>query len=212
MPTIEEILKALEDAETLKAVKDKFFTPETLVKDPEFQPHLDRAVQSGIESFKSKGMLNILEEKKKEYYTEFAQKHGVTTDPDKKALEDRLAELEKKTLETERGALISSIKNKVLSKLAKAKLDTGLVDLIHISEDEASTLSHVDRFITGVTEEVQKNVKSRLGSRGTLPDEGEPTPTVNPFSKKTLNLTQQAQLLKEDPEKAMVLKKQAEGE
>lgn len=215
--TIAEVLELIKtNPEYLEAVKKQFIKPEELLesKDPAVRSVIDRAVQKGIDGFKEKGMVSILEQReaewKKKHFDEFAVEHKITIDPAAKAMEERIAALKKKEQDLLRREKVGGIKNKLVDKISKAGLDVSVVDLIHLDDDETKAMSYADALLKVVNDAIQNGVKSKLRINDTHPDEGSVDFTArNPFSKKHFNLTRQAELLEKDPAMAKTLEQQA---
>ena len=217
-----ELKKLLEENPTLMAEIKKDIIKadelETILKDDvEGKKVYDKIVNQGIESFKEKGMKTILEKQKEtlrnQFYKEFAQEQGIELDPRVKSIETELAEMKAKYADIERKERISKTKSTITSELAKRKLDTGLADFFNL-DDETKAIEQLDALSGMVTKSVEESVKAKLKEGNYKPNSGNDNTNtdINPFSKKSFNLTEQSKLFKENPEKAKQLQEMAKNE
>lgn len=204
----EELKKLLEENNELKLQLIA-----ELSNDTEMKKVIDKNVTQAINSFKEKGMQNILEEKKNawkdEFYQEFAKENNIEINPQIREMSKRMKELEDLVKQKELGEKRSSVKANITAKLAEAKLNPNLAKYLPLEDEEIAT-KELDVFKSLIDSVVEERVKEQLGNNKIIPGNGTSTVTdINPFAKETLNLTEQAKLMKENPEKAKMLKEQA---
>jgi len=212
--TKEEILKMLQEQPELKTdllngLMDSA-TVETLVSsgNKELQALIDKSVTKGIETFKQKGMLSILEAKKSEYYDEFAKENGIELNPRIKEMEKQIRELRDHNAKIERENLINAKKSDITSKMVEKGLNPSLVNFLHLEKEDVE--KDVETLVGIVETLVNEKVKFKLKEKDTNPGS---TTTVttgkNPYSKESWNLTEQGKLEESDPETAKQLREQA---
>jgi len=121
----------------------------------------------------------------------------------------KMKELEDLVKQKELGEKRSSVKANITAKLAEAKLNPNLAKYLPLEDEETAT-KELDVFKSLIDSVVEERVKEQLSNNKIVPGNGTSTVTdINPFAKETLNLTEQAKLMKENPEKAKMLKEQA---
>lgn len=219
--TPEELVKLLNENKELHETAKTTVITEDLIsnlfqaRDPKIIKELDRHTTKAIESFKEKGLQTLLETKKAEWEAtaekEFAAKHGIQTDPGLKALQDKIAELEKANVEVQKEKKLAEINSKKANLLSSKKLDHKLSDFI--TADDAEQLeARINDFSSIIESLVNEKVSAKLKGNRTTPADGISVvdSKANPFMHgQMFNLTKQAQLLKENPQLAAELQAMA---
>ena len=196
-----KLTEALLDGATLEEMVNK--------RDPRIAPALDKLATKAISSFKEKGMQSILDEKKKEYFNEFAKEHNLVTDPKEKALMERIKDLEAKQAEIEAQKTRASAQAELSNFFSEKKLPLKLAEFT-IEGDLESSKTKAEKLSVLIEATVDERVKARLKENDTTPGSGKPDYSEkNPFSKEHFNLTKQAELLEKDPVRAKELQKLA---
>jgi len=219
---IKELMDLLKsNPELLAQLQETFITPDVVTqaiesKNPAVMPAVDKVVTKAIEGFKEKGMQTILAAKKEEWknenYSEFAKQHGINTDPKYAELQKEVALLKQQVTEKEIRERKSAINAEVTQKLADKKMPLKLATFISANTSEEATAA-IDALSTMFNDVVTEQVKDKLKSTTTIPGESKPGHTdTNPFSKTSFNLTKQAELIRNEPEKARELQQLALGE
>lgn len=165
------------------------------------QPKLDSYFTKGLETWQQNNLQKLIDEEVSKL------------NPDQTPEQKRIKELEDYVAQKERESLLQTNKNTALSHLNEKKLPSTLVDIL-ISDDEAITMKNLsvfeEVFTNQLKQAVDEQVKERIGQSSYVPPTNNGIPsTINPFSKDTLNLTEQGRILREDPELAKTLKAQA---
>jgi hypothetical protein len=159
----------------------------------------DKHFNKGLETWLQKTFPSKLEEEIKKRYPD--------EDPKDKAYKEVLLKLEQMENEKKREAL----KNKALTIATEKKLPVSITDFF-IGLDDDSTLSNLTRLEEVWNTYVQTAVDERLKSGSYTPPKDNNSYTgSNPWKKETFNLTQQAKILKENPELAKQLQAQAKN-
>jgi len=214
---LEEIKKFLKENKDAKAkLTEELVTPDLLGKMAKerhkaIESILDKNADKAIKSFKENGMKNILEKSKGEFFDEFAEEHGIVTDPALKSMQKKMKELEEKNRNIEIANRTEQAKRKAVKNLSDRGLPTDVVDLIDFSK-AADDDGYLDEVTDLIDSTVTATVKKRLSENKHPASGDEDYESNNPFSKKTFNLTKQVELYRDDPGKAKELKKQAEKE
>jgi len=219
---LEDITKEIEATPELATqLKQALLTTEDLTaavekKDPKVMPMLDRMVTQAIQGFQEKGMVAILdtkkEEWKKEHFDEFAKANNITVDPVIKEMNRKMADIEARLAKETGEKNKSVVQATVTASLAGKKIDPGFASFITGSDVESAT-AQADKFITLFDTAVNARVNEMLKTTTTAPRASGGADLVsNPFSKKTINLTQQQEIYRADPEKAKALMAQAAAE
>lgn len=199
--------KAFSQAEDLDGFVEQIKEPLTLGAVKQFliddedgrkwlQGETDRKVSKAIETFKSESMPEIIEEKVKQ------------ANPDETPEQKELRELKEKFEKAEADRTREARTNRVLKQLNEKQLPTDVVDLL-ITDDDEKTNKNLELFEQVLGKAVDAGVRTRLKENGSDPpkgDEGDEYSGKNPFKKDSFNLTEQAKLLKENPELAAKLK------
>ena len=212
--TKQEILEMIQTDKELKNELTNGLLDETVLadlfekRDPRISKFLDKETTRAISSFKEKGMVSILEAERQKAIQEFQEAQGIHTDPKMKELSERLKELEEKNRISEMQTRKETIKNQMSRKLNDKKLPLDFVDFFNANSlEDAETM--VETFTEKFEEVLNQRITEKLKGTNTIPessDSGDFT-GKNPFSTETFNLTEQARLMKEDPEKAEMLRK-----
>lgn len=113
-----------------------------------------------------------------------------------KQLEERERELNRREMRAE-----------AINILNENELPTDVVDFL-VGEDAEETNDNINRFSKAFKKAVNEAVKERVRQETPSASVGK-FKGVNPFDKETFNLTEQARIYKEDPEKYYEMKKQA---
>jgi hypothetical protein len=160
------------------------------------QPKLDQNFTKGLATWKEKNLDKLVEDK-------YQEKHPSETEEQK-----RLRTLEQE-LEKERKARTrESIKNKAISVANEKKLPTGMIDYL-IGEDEETTLSNLQKYEETVNDVATKAAEGKIKGRSPNPNPKPPVTQKNPWKPGEINLTEQARILKEDPQLAEKFKSNA---
>lgn len=151
--------------------------------------------------------------------TEYSKK---LKDAEKKAEElekEKMSETERKEfelnklqqeLERDRAALKAErLNNKTADLLAEKKLPSAFKSFL-VGSDEETTVANIEGFAEAFNNAVKEAVDGKFKENGYKPQSGGTSVTKNPFQRgEHFNLTEQAKLLKENPELAAQLKAQA---
>jgi hypothetical protein len=206
LETIKKFLNDNKDNDEVKAYLKELSTPtkdgvEGFLATEEgkklLQPKLDSFFTKGLTTWKEKNLTGLVEE-------EYRKKHPEETEEQKqiRQLQERLDASEKKSQR-------ESLLNKALEVADGKGLPKKLVNYF-LGEDEDTTLTN----ITQVETELKEWAKSQTKLGGRNPNNpNPPNPTdykgKNPWKKDSINLTEQARILREDPELAKQLQAQA---
>lgn len=194
-----------ENPEMLVELLDDTATIERLTTgNKAMQSIIDKAVAKGIDGFKQKGMLNILEQKKSEFFEEFAKENNIELNPVIRDLSKKVKELEAYNAQMARESKINGKKAEITAKIVEKGLNPNLVNFLNLEKEDVD--NDVDALSTLVNTIVEEKVKTKLKG-GKNPEDGK-TVNVdkNPYSKEHWNLTEQAKLETENPQKAIELK------
>ncbi|AUO18663.1 phage scaffolding protein [Monoglobus pectinilyticus] len=102
----------------------------------------------------------------------------------------------------------TAIKTAIADKAQDIDIVAKLFDMDKITVDEDGKVSGVDEQLTAMQESKKFLFKTNEVQVDYTPRSGK-TKSINPFAKDTFNLTEQGQLLKDDPEKAKALAAEA---
>ena len=102
----------------------------------------------------------------------------------------------------------TAIKTAIADKAQDIEIVAKLFDMDKITVDEDGKVSGVDEQLTAMQESKKFLFKTNEVQVDYTPRSGK-TKSINPFAKDTFNLTEQGQLLKDDPEKAKALAAEA---
>ena len=102
----------------------------------------------------------------------------------------------------------TAIKTAIADKAQDIDSVAKLFDMDKITVDEDGKVSGVDEQLTAMQESKKFLFKTNEVQVDYTPRSGK-TKSINPFAKDTFNLTEQGQLLKDDPEKAKALAAEA---
>lgn len=209
LQAIREFLNQNADNEEVKAFLAEIrgtFTPSLdgiknfLEQDEEgkkwFQSEKDRAVSKGIETWKT----NNLEKLKQEIKNEL--------NPPKTETEKRLAALEQELEQERKSRLRESLRNTAYRQATEKGLPVELLDYL-IGEDEASTLANLSTLEKVWEDEKKKLVDQQFRQNGREPHKppsGSQYTGKNPWKEGSINLTEQARIMKENPQLAEQLK------
>jgi len=195
-----EVQDTHEEPEAQEAYEKIELTEEELQKkiESESDKKLDKALKTAREKWEKEFNEKLEKEKKEaERLAKLSEKERKEEELNKREeeLNKRLAEIEKKELKTDAIAILN-----------EKSLPAEFADLL-LSENAEGTLENINKFEKSFNDAVAKKVKETLA--GTPPKIKPNNSEVNPWSKEHYNLTEQGRLLKEDPEKAKLLMKQA---
>lgn len=125
----------------------------------------------------------------------------------KSPLEIKVAELEKQNETMLKQMQLKELESKYKDTLSTQGLDTRLMKFIN-SENEEEIQNNLNLFSEIINNAVESKVKERLGESSDIPPRGDLkfNNVQNPWSRTTLNLTKQAEILRENPELANQLK------
>jgi hypothetical protein len=162
-----------------------------------FQSLSDSKVTQGIETWKTNHLQTEID---KEIKKRFPEK-------DDKDIELENIKAQLKQMADEKH--YESLKNKALTIVTEKKIPTSLVDLL-LGKDEQTTLVNIGKLEEAINPYVQSQVDERLKNTYQPPGGGGNSfAGKNPWKKESFNLTEQAKILKENPELAKQLKAQA---
>ena len=102
----------------------------------------------------------------------------------------------------------TAIKTAIADKAQDIDIVAKLFDMDKITVDEDGKVSGVDEQLTAMQESKKFLFKTNEVQVDYTPRSGK-TKSINPFAKDTFNLTEQGQVLKDDPEKAKALAAEA---
>ena len=102
----------------------------------------------------------------------------------------------------------TAIKTAIADKAQDIDIVAKLFDMDKITVDEDGKVSGVDKELTAMQESKKFLFKTNEVQVDYTPRSGK-IKSINPFAKDTFNLTEQGQLLKDDPEKAKALAAEA---
>ena len=130
-----------------------------------------------------------------------------------KMTEEEKAEFERQKLqkelqEKEQALLERELNLKAVDLLTEAKMPLAFKDFV-IGQDEETTKAKVATLKALWQTELEQAVQERFAEKGRKPHEPGDGTTKNPWSKEHFNLTEQARILREDPELAATLKRMA---
>jgi len=168
------------------------------------QPLLDSHGSKVVEAFKLKGMEKEFEKR----IDSEREKIKLELDPPKNPFEQRVIELEAKILKSDNEKAMLLVKEKALKQLKHKDLE----GLLKITTDEEETIKRVNILNENVDKMIDEAVIARLKANTHVPggaDNDNGNNINNPFDPKTLNLTEQGRIFREDPEKARNLARQA---
>lgn len=162
------------------------------------QSEKDRHFSKGLETWKQKTLPQILEEEIKKRYPEET--------PEQRELRELRQQIEQMRREKEREALRAKAKDFAIEK----KLPAHLVDFF-IGETEEATLENLGMLEEVWNQSLKTVVDDTFKQHGREPYRTTGQPQMeNPWRKETFNLTKQAQIIRENPELAKQLQKEAE--
>lgn len=184
----------IEGGLTLDAFKEKVKT------DSSFKSYLDSVREThftkALETWKSNNLQKLIDEKIKELY------------PDK---DPKDTELEKLRIEIEnmkKESLKKELTNKAFKIATEKNLPVELVDFF-IGENEEITTKNLETM-ANIFSKHDEDIKTKLlKDNSYTPPSGGAGGDVNPYAKETFSLTKQAELEKNDPEKARTLRELA---
>jgi hypothetical protein len=160
------------------------------------QPAVDRAVTQGIDTWRTNNLDKLVQAEHDKRF------------PPEDERDARLRELEARVAESERNATRKDLLATAMRTATEKGLPVGIIDRF-IGDDAKSTDAYLEALETNFKAAVDAEVDKRFKGRGTPPpsdtppgDDKEP----NPWKKDAWNLTQQARITREDPEKAKRLK------
>ena len=117
--------------------------------------------------------------------------------------------LQKELVEKEQALLERELNLKAIDLLTEAKMPLTFKDFV-IGVDEESTKAKVKTLKTLWQTELENAVKERFKEKGRkIHDTDDVDSTKNPWSKEHFNLTEQARILKQDPELANTMRQMA---
>lgn len=162
------------------------------------QAERDRAVSKGIETWKQKTLPGILDEEREKIRKEMNPEET----PEQKELRKLREEFEKERRERKREAA----RNKALKLAMEKGLPVDLLDFI-VSEDEEATMTNLATLESAWNNAKKSIVDQQFKDNGRKPVQTPATGYTgkNPWKKETFNLTEQARIIKENPELAKQL-------
>jgi hypothetical protein len=194
-----------ENPEMLVELLDDTATIERLTTgNKAMQSVIDKAVAKGIDGFKQKGMMNILEQKKSEFFEEFAKENNIELNPVIRDLSKKVKELEAYNAQIAKENKINSKKADITAKIVEKGLNPNLVNFLNLEKEDVD--NDVDALSTLVNTIVEEKVKTKLKGGKNPEDSKTVNVDKNPYSKENWNLTEQAKLETENPQKAIELK------
>lgn len=159
------------------------------------QPTLDQYHDKGLKTWKENNLKTIVEDEIKKRF------------PDETEEQKRIRNLEK-MIEDERKARSSrEIENKATKLLVENSLSLDFVPFIS-ADSEEEVVSKVSAMKKIVDAEVQKAISEKFKESGRVVTQTDLDKVKkNPWSKESFNLTEQARILREDPQLAEQLRK-----
>lgn len=162
------------------------------------EPFVSKRFDKGLETWKTNNLDKIIEEEIKKRF------------PDETEEQKRLRTLEKE-LEKERAERIrGNLRNQALSEATKKGLPIDLVDHF-VGQDEEDTAKNLAKLERVWSEALEQAVQAKFKELGRVPHNpgGGGGGDKNPWSKEHFNLTEQARILKQDPELANTMRQMA---
>lgn len=159
------------------------------------QPMLDQYHDKGLKSWKENNLNTIVEEEIKKRFPEETEE------------QKRIRKLEQMIEEERRARSSREVENKATKLLVENSLSLDFVQFINGESDEEVTRK-VNDIKKIVDAEVQKAIADKFKESGRKVTQSDIEKVgKNPWSKETFNLTEQARILREDPQLAEQLKK-----
>lgn len=162
------------------------------------QAEKDRAVTKGIETWKNNNLDKLVQDKLNEL------------NPPETEAEKRLRKLEQELEKERKERVRESLRNKAYKQATEKGLPVELLDFL-VAETEESTMENLSTLEKVWQDAQKKIVESQFKSNGRTPQNTSGSTQYagpNPWKKESFNLTQQAKLLKENPELAKQLQSQ----
>lgn len=161
-----------------------------------FESERDKFFSSSLTTWKSNNLEKLLDE---EVRRRFPQK-------DEKDIE--LEKIKAELAKIQQEKQYETLKSKALSVASDKKIPTSLIPYF-IGDDEESTVKNLVAFESVMETYVKTQVDERLKGSYQPPNNNNNFNSKNPWKKETFNLTEQANILKENPELAKQLIAQA---
>lgn len=156
------------------------------------KPVVDSAVTKGIDTYKEKTLPGLVDAKVKELY------------PDETPEQKRIREQEDRIKKLEYDNTLKELRGIALQHITENKLPfSKIVDKL-IGQDQEATISNISAFGDVFNSYVENEVTARLSGREphANPKQSNDDGIKNPWKKEHLNLTEQARLMRENPELA----------
>lgn len=160
---------------------------------------IGKAITTHDEKFNKEKLPKIIEDELKK----ISNKNKT---PEQIALDELRAELETMKSEKTKAEMVA----KYQGVLTEKKMPSQLINFI-LAKDEETIEANISLFEQIIQPLVDEKVKEKLGESSYIPPNGGGAPKIkNPWSRSTLNLTEQAKILKENPALAKQLMASAE--
>lgn len=201
-------------------------TPHEPEVDP--KPQEPKPGDSEFDAAVSKAVEKALENNNKKWQSKLNEQVATATEQAKSEAErmaqmnaDQKAEYERQQREEdlakrEQAIVARELKAQATTQLSESNLPLELVDLINVADSDKAQESFIavklawEKSHGSWESSIEAAVKEKLASSVDNPLGGiSPSGETNPWAKETFNLTAQGILLKENPEKAEILKAQA---
>ncbi len=172
-------------------------------------------LQKKIEAESDRKLAKALEKKQKEWESKqqeaiqaaLEEKERLSKLSEKERKEEELSQREKDIEKRLREIELKELKADAVSDLADKGLPSDFADFL-LADNAENTLANINNFKKAFDEAVNAKVKEAL-RQDTPPAGGGSITTKNPWSKEHRNLTEQARIMREDPELAKRMQLQA---
>jgi len=209
--TLDDIKKYLQENKDTAEVREYIkglITPEKVSEYLEteegrklIQPKIDANFTKGLETWKTNNLQKMLDE--------HANKVIEEKFPAESTEQKQLRELQQRFEKLEKEKTKEALKSKALTLATQKNLPIDVVDYF-VGQDEESTISNISKFENVFNNSVKAIVENKFKEGGRKPQvDSTTTYTKNPFSRDTLNLSEQGKIVQENPEQAKILIKQA---
>ncbi|ACA55035.1 DUF4355 domain-containing protein [Clostridium botulinum] len=197
-----ELIKDIEDDKDIDEILATKFGGLEVFKqkintDKDFKSYMDsekdRHYNKALDTWKANNLQSLIDEKIKELYPEDDPK-----DLELKKLQQEMENMKKEKIKEQ-------LTNKALKIATEKGLPSQLVDYF-IGQDEETTNKNLETLEKVFTEKLETTVKERLKDNSYTPPSGGGGGDINPYAKESFSLTRQAELEKNDPEKAKTLR------
>ena len=174
----------------------------TKLNEPDFKSFMDsekdKHSKKAFETFKTNGNLDKLVNE------EYEKRHPEDKKENSAELEAREAKAE--VIKLRQDLLKEKLTTKAFNLATEKGLEPNLNKYISIGEDEETTKNNVIEFCNDIAIHDEAIKTKLLKGNSYIPPAGGASGGINPYAKETFSLTKQAELEKNDPEKAKTLR------